>query len=762
MKKLIFVLIWLFFIIPCQAGIIYVDADATGANDGSSWADAYNYLQNALADASSSLKPVEIRVAQGIYRPDENAVEPNGTGNREATFQLINGVNLKGSYAGFGQPDPNARDIETYETILSGDLKGDDVDVNDPCDLGKEPTRAENSYNVVKNLGSNEMAVLDGFTITAGNANAGRGGGMYNNWGSPTVTNCTFSGNSASWSGGGMYNKGGSPKVINCTFSGNSARCWGGGMYNKASSPTVTNCMFNENWAHFSGGGMENNEESNPALTNCTFRGNSSHWGGGMRNDDSSPTLTNCVFSGNSAASWGGGMDNRRSSPTLTNCTFSGNSAYDGGGMLNFESSATVINCIFEDNESDYKGGGMANHGGNPTVANCTFIGNSATRRGGGMYNQADCDPTLSNCIFSENSAEHGGGIYNFESSPTLVDCMFRGNSATENGGAVCNDDSPSIFINCAFSNNSAGKNGGGMYNHHGIYNLNITQTLFNCTFSGNLAGNNGGGMCNICMRLPLLTNCTFSGNIANGAGGGIHASGGCIYYISDIPQILNCIFCGDTAAYGNEISLVTLSISYPSGASLTCASRISVGYSDIQGGWPGLGNIDADPCFVDPENGDYHLLVGSPCIDAGDPNYIAEPNETDLDGKPRVIGGRIDMGAYESTSIQAEVRITPRSINLASKGKWITCYIQLPEDHSVADIDSNSILLNCKIQAESVQVNEQQQVAIAKFSRSEVQGILNVGDVELTISGQLTDGTIFEGTDVIRVLNKAGLKSAK
>ena len=85
--------------------------------------------------------------------------------------------------------------------------------------------------------------------------------------------------------------------------------------------------------------------------------------------------------------------------------------------------------------------------------------------------------------------------------------------------------------------------------------------------------------------------------------------------------------------------------------------SSATVSYSDVQGGWPGEGNIDADPCFVEPGywdangvwvDGDYHLLADSPCINAGDPNYIAEPNETDLDGKPRVIGGRIDMGAYE------------------------------------------------------------------------------------------------------------------
>jgi hypothetical protein len=77
--------------------------------------------------------------------------------------------------------------------------------------------------------------------------------------------------------------------------------------------------------------------------------------------------------------------------------------------------------------------------------------------------------------------------------------------------------------------------------------------------------------------------------------------------------------------------------------------STIEISYSDVEGGWMGEGNIDADPLFVDPGywdlsglwvEGDYHLLPYSSCIDAGDPNYIAEPNETDLDGKPRVLDG--------------------------------------------------------------------------------------------------------------------------
>ena len=166
----------------------YVDADVTGANDGSSWEDAFNYLQDALAAASSGN---EILVAEGIYRPDEDTDHPDGTGEREATFGLINGVAIKGGYAGLGEPDPNFRDVNDNETLLSGDLLG-----NDGPDFANN---SDNSYHVVTGSGTDETAVLDGFTITAGNANwpSLEGGGMYNELGNPTVMNCTFSGNTA-------------------------------------------------------------------------------------------------------------------------------------------------------------------------------------------------------------------------------------------------------------------------------------------------------------------------------------------------------------------------------------------------------------------------------------------------------------------------------------------------------------------------------------------------------------------------------------
>ncbi|MHC4489486.1 MAG: tail fiber domain-containing protein [Planctomycetota bacterium] len=219
--------------------------------------------------------------------------------DRSATFQLKNDVVIKGGYAGFGEPDPNVRDIHAYETILCGDMgiPGDDSD---------------NSYHVVTGSGTDETAVLDGFTITAGNANGWNahnygGGGMYNYMGSPTVTNCKFSWNSAICDGGGMFNYSSSPIVTNCKFTRNSALSvaplsGGGGMYNTSSTPKIINCTFSGNWARY-GGGMQNWGFSTPTLTNCTLSGNHAQVGGGISfinppggHKQGAVVLTNCIL----------------------------------------------------------------------------------------------------------------------------------------------------------------------------------------------------------------------------------------------------------------------------------------------------------------------------------------------------------------------------------------------------------------------------------------------------------------------------------
>jgi len=342
-----------------QPRIIYVDADANGINDGSSWTDAYNYLQDAFADANSAPKPLEIRVAQGIYKPDQGTgITP---GDRMATFQLINGVTLRGGYAGFGEPDPNERDIDAYETILSGDLNGNDIDVKDPADLLDEPTRAENSYHVVTGSGTDPNAILDGFIITGGNANSSwprdSGAGMYNEYGSPTVINCIFSANSTQFFGGGMYNENSSPILNFCTFSENSTDVGGGGIYNYNSSPTLTNCTFRGNRAKHFAGGMDGVQGSSPVLVKCTFSSNSAgSRGGGISHAECNLVLSNCIFSGNSADNSGGGVYcHNNTNLTLNNCIFAKNKAPIGEAVAcdstreQYQNTLKITNCILWD-----------------------------------------------------------------------------------------------------------------------------------------------------------------------------------------------------------------------------------------------------------------------------------------------------------------------------------------------------------------------------------------------------------------------------
>jgi parallel beta-helix repeat protein len=523
------------------SSVIYVDADATGANDGSSWADAYNHLQDALANAYASVKPVEIRVGEGTYKPDQGIGVNIGDNN--ATFQLIDGVILKGGYAGFGESNPDVRNRVIFETILSGDLLDND---------GPNPSSYnDNSNYVVTGSTTDETTVLDGFTITAG-AN----GGIYNYPGSPTIAfcningndgygmineansnpnlnDCTFSWNSSTDQGGGMYNSSSSsPTLTNCIFSRND----GSGMYNSASNPTLNNCHFNEN----NGSGLKNYDSSNPILANCTFNKNAtSEEGGGIfNNSDSSSTLTYCTFNENSADD-GGGIYNE-GNLTAINCTFSKNSVnYYGGGMYNFDNSSAVLtDCTFSEN-SAYKGSGIYNKESDPNLADCIFSGNTANNYGGGMYNE-ESSPTLTGCTFSKNRGSSCGGMYNYNNSnPTLTDCIFIGNSSNSSGGAMYNYKSNPTATNCVFNGNLANADAGGMLNAS-----ESSPALTNCTFSGNSADDDGGGMYNYSTSSPTLADCTFSENSANG-GGALYNSGNCAI------TLINCIFSENTAVSG-------------------------------------------------------------------------------------------------------------------------------------------------------------------------------------------------------------------
>ncbi|MGD0077411.1 MAG: right-handed parallel beta-helix repeat-containing protein [Sedimentisphaerales bacterium] len=348
----------------------YVDVCATGNNDGTSWTDAYNFLQDALAQADAQL----IFVADGTYKPDQGG--GNTALDKNASFVLRKGVAIYGGYAGVGAPDPNARNVQLYQTILSGDLAGDDVYVADPCNFLTEPTRAENSYHVVKGGNTNRTAILDGFTIADGNANSDAwpnnyGGGMFNdNDANCIISNCTFIENS-SGSGGAIFNGNSNLLIRNCAFYRNAGKDGGGGIHNYISSPTIVNCIFISNKgvdATGNGGGVYNVQNCNPAMINCLFSDNSAVWGGGMANiHASNPTITNCTFSGNFATGGGCGAidDYNNANPTITNCVFWGNTSPQ---ICDVSGSAATVN--YSDVQGGWLGLGANNINADPRFVN--------------------------------------------------------------------------------------------------------------------------------------------------------------------------------------------------------------------------------------------------------------------------------------------------------------------------------------------------------------------------------------------------------
>jgi Ca2+-binding RTX toxin-like protein len=267
----------------CIMAIIYVDDSSAVPNygfpspSGTSWATAIPDLQTAIFFAQPG---DEIWVAKGTYK-----TRPY----RTDSFQLKNGVAIYGGFAGT-ETVRSQRNWAVNSTILSGDINGDDS--FNPA-LNTITNQTDNNYTVVTGSNTDSTAILDGFTITAGNGS--NGGGMYNYNGSPTVANVIFKENNAS-NGGGMYNESGSnPMLANVTFRNNQA-FQGGGIYNSFNSnPTLNNLAFIGNKANFVGG-MYNRNSSNPTLTNVTFADNT---GGAFYNEfDSNPTIRNSVIDG--------------------------------------------------------------------------------------------------------------------------------------------------------------------------------------------------------------------------------------------------------------------------------------------------------------------------------------------------------------------------------------------------------------------------------------------------------------------------------
>ena len=403
---------------------IFVRQGATGSNNGTSWANAFTSLQSALSAATPGK---HIWVAKGTYQPE---AEVGGPGIRFRAFRLKNGVSLYGGFEGTEDPatfNLNDRDFNTNETILSG--------------------TSDNVYHVFRHVdaGLNSTAVLDGFTVSGGNAN----------------------GTGPDKAGGGMLNSGTSP--------GN------------GSSPAIINCVFKNNQAG-EGGAIFNSRYCSPAISFSTFSSNTaSTRGGAVYNTRNTATFSHCTFTGNSAM---------------------GNSNDDGGGAMyntasNSAEGVVILNCTFNNNsvslsgDNTYGGGAIYSSldPGKLGIVSSTFSGNTG-RYGGAIFhrsgnngNRDNSDVSISQCEFYNNKADYGGAIFSDRHHTRITGCLIRGNEAGEQAGAAYFRFASSKIANTLISGNKSGKHAGGVY-----FNFE-TPEIINTTISGNYGGERGGGV---------------------------------------------------------------------------------------------------------------------------------------------------------------------------------------------------------------------------------------------------------------------------
>jgi len=237
---------------------------------------------------------------------------------------------------------------------------------------------------------------------------------------------------------------------------------------------------------------------------------------------------------------------------------------------------------------------------------------------GGGIY-CTNSSPTITNNIITGNTAEYGGGIQCCEySSPRVTNNVITRNSSSQGAGIWCYKFCSATISNNTITENVAGWSGGGVK-----IDMCSSAEIVNNVIAENSAQWKGGGI--YCGNSsPMIINNTIAYNSSQNEGGGT-------YFWHAFPIIVNTILWGDS----------------PEEIVLGAGGSITITHSCVQGGWPGAGNIDVDPLFVDAANAYYHLLLDSPCIDAGDNTAVT--SGTDLDGNPRIVNDIVDMGAFEA-----------------------------------------------------------------------------------------------------------------
>jgi len=284
---------------------------------------------------------------------------------------------------------------------------------------------------------------------------------------------------------------------------------------------------------------------------------------------------------------------------------------------------------------SDRDGGGIYCDASRQTISFNTISRNTAEGSGGGIYIYSHYGSIVNNTI-SHNYAEFsGGGICCERSSPDIIDNIVNNNYAESNGGGILLSSSSPIVKSNIITNNQGWWGGG-------ICDFGASPPIINNVINNNSAYQGGAIYCSAAN--PLIRNNTVYSNYAL-------RGPGAIYFIFNIPAIINCIFWDDSSNDGsNELG-----------------SSYRVFYSNIEGGFAGEGNINQIPLFMDPANGDFRLQESSPCIDSG-AAFFVWGEDTLVNMLPEeYYGSAPDMGAFEfgMTSVHDNGNVLPSKFQL-------------------------------------------------------------------------------------------------
>ena len=540
----------------------------------------------------------------------------------------------------------------------------------------------QNGSVVTFENGENAESVLRGISLINGNGNIffgnRSGGGIFCNNSDPNLLNLIIYNNSVELNGGGIYCISSSPNIENVGISCNSAGNQGGGIccYDY-SSPTLVNVTISCNFSQFSGGGISCLAHSNPSLENV-------------------------FISDNTASDWGGGVYcDYYCYPTFSNVTITENHAYGGGGIHFFYH----CNAVFDSNNRCNIYSNFADCANdisnvycqtinlvvdtftvlNPTdfyahpVENFTFdiLNGKVQQVDSDLYVSPDGSNSNNGLSFDEplktihyaysiievnNSNYHSiylaPGTYsqsnNGEHFPVncinYVSLMGSGENVTIldanfEKGVLLFVQANEVTVKGISVTNGFSNNGGiacGMYSSPNLINMKI----FNNTAEGD-EGDGGGFICvNNCN--PVLKNVEITENTASDKGGGIYCGWNSNLTLINVTISNNSAVEGGGIYIENSSSMIIVNSILWNDSPNEIHGSANAFYSDIQGGWTGEGNINIDPFFVDPDNGDFHLQDNSTCIDAGTA-YFEWQGDIIVDLSPdEYIGIAPDMGAYE------------------------------------------------------------------------------------------------------------------